>query len=92
MILLKKKKVRKEEKSVTGPEVTIDPSVIAAAVAAVNYYLRSKETTVEKIEVRPPEVEVPQLQPTTQAINYWVSIWRHEVGIRYQVRGGVRSW
>lgn len=74
MIFKKKEEVGKE--------------ILAAAVAAVEYYIKSKEV-VEAATLVPPKVEeLTGVAPSSS----WVSMWRYEVSQQLCRRGGVRSW
>ena len=79
MIFKKKEEVGKE--------------ILAAAVAAVEYYIKSKEAkkkeVVEAATLVPPKVEeLTGVAPSSS----WVSMWRYEVSQQLCRRGGVRSW
>ncbi|OYT48070.1 MAG: hypothetical protein B6U85_03600 [Desulfurococcales archaeon ex4484_42] len=75
MIFRKKEEVSKE--------------ILAAAVAAVEHYMKSKSVKEEEVAVT-----IPQVQELTSVSSFssWVSIWRYEVSQQLCRRGGVKSW
>jgi len=67
----------------------VSKEILAAAVAAVEHYMKSKSVKEEEVAAT-----IPQVQELTSVSSFssWVSIWRYEVSQQLCRRGGVKSW